>query len=74
MREFSNYATEQDKLANRDASLAVASMFILTAPASLWMTGGNGPLAEEVADLRGQIIALEKVSIQKSCRIQFEPL
>lgn len=71
-RELSVYATEQDKLANRDATLAVASIFIVTAPASLMMTGGNGPIADEVADLRGQVIAMEKVGIQKNCKIQFD--
>ena len=73
-QEYSTYALQQDKLANRDASLALASMFVVTAPASFFMTGGNGPLAEEVADLRGQLVALEKVNIRKNCRIQFDEL
>ncbi len=71
-RELLSYTPEQDKLANRDSNLALASMFIVTAPVSLFMSGGNGPLAEEIADLRGQLVAMEKASILKNCRIQFK--
>jgi hypothetical protein len=34
--------------------------------------GGDGPMAAELAQLKGQMVAIEQASIQKKCGIQFQ--
>jgi hypothetical protein len=41
-----------------------------------FLVGGDGPMAAELAQLKGQMVAIEQASIQRKCGIQFqrEPL
>jgi hypothetical protein len=59
-----------DKTAGNDgAQMAVG--LILFWPALLFLEGGDGPQAAEYARLKGEMEALEKVSIRKNCGISF---
>jgi hypothetical protein len=40
-------------------------------PAAFFV-GGERQVAAELANLKGQMVAIEQVSIQKKCNIQFE--
>lgn len=66
------YAVVQDRLAENDAILALSSAFIITLPTVFFLTGGNAATADQIAQLRGEIDAIEKVSITKDCPISFE--
>jgi hypothetical protein len=37
-----------------------------------FLVGGDGPMAAELAQLKGQMIAIEQASIQKKCGIKFQ--
>jgi hypothetical protein len=37
-----------------------------------FLVGGDGPMAAEFAQLKGQMVAIEQTSIQKKCGIQFQ--
>jgi hypothetical protein len=37
-----------------------------------FLVGGDGPMAAELAQLKGQMVAIEQASIQKKCGIQFQ--
>ena len=37
-----------------------------------FLVGGDGPLSAELAQLKGQMVAIEHASIQKKCGIQFQ--
>ena len=59
----------QDQQAENDAG-ATAISLILFWPA-MFFIGGDGATASEVARLKGEMDALEQVSIQKNCGIEF---
>jgi hypothetical protein len=40
-------------------------------PAAFFV-GGNGQTAAELAQLKGQMVAIEQASIQKKCAIEFQ--
>ena len=65
----SNAMGIQDKQAEDDAG-ATAISLILFWPA-LFFIDGDGANAQEVARLKGEMVALEQVSIQKNCGIEF---
>jgi hypothetical protein len=37
-----------------------------------FLVGGDGPMSAELAQLKGQMVAIEQASIQKKCGIQFQ--
>lgn len=37
-----------------------------------FLVGGDGPMAAELAQLKGQMVAIEQASIQKKCGIKFQ--
>jgi hypothetical protein len=37
-----------------------------------FLVGGDGPIAAELAQLKGQMVAIEHASIHKKCGIQFQ--
>jgi hypothetical protein len=37
-----------------------------------FLVGGDGPMTAELAQLKGQMVAIEQASIQKKCGIQFQ--
>jgi hypothetical protein len=37
-----------------------------------FLVGGDGQMASELAQLKGQMVAIEQASIQKKCGIQFQ--
>ena len=47
---------------------------VLFWPTLLFLEGGDGPEAQEYARLKGERDAIETVSIQKKCGIEFKPL
>lgn len=55
-----------EKMADDDAG-AMAVGLIVFWPALFLLEGGDGPEADEYARLRGEMDALQKVGIQKSC-------
>jgi len=59
----------QDQQAQADAG-ATAISLILFWPA-MFFIGGDGATASEVARLKGEMDALEQISIQKKCGIEF---
>jgi hypothetical protein len=58
-------AGAQDQKRSNDA---VAIVFW---PAA-FLVGGNGQTAAELANLKGEMVAVEQASIQKKCNIQFQ--
>ena len=50
-----------------DDSAQMAVGLILFWPALLFLEGGDGPQAQEYAQLRGQAEAIERVSIKRAC-------
>lgn len=59
-----------DKTAGNDSAQMAVGM-ILFWPALFFLEGGDGPEAAEYARLKGELDALESVSIQKNCGIKF---
>ena len=59
----------QDSQANKDNALTAATIIIFW-PAAFFI-GGDRANATEVARLKGEMDALEQVSIKKNCGIQF---
>lgn len=59
-----------DKTAGND-SAQMAVGLILFWPALFFLEGGDGPDAAEYARLKGELDALETVSIRKKCGIKF---
>ena len=47
---------------------------ILLWPTLFWLEGGDDERAPEYARLKGERDAIEKVSVQKRCGIQFQPI
>jgi hypothetical protein len=66
----SQLAGTQDEKATKDA-LAMGVGLIIFWPA-LFMVGGNDQQAAELSRIRGEMEALEQVSIRKQCGIRFQ--
>src|SRR5450631_3157635 len=60
----------QDQKRSNDG-LATAAAVVVFWPAAFFV-GGNGQTAAELAQLKGQMVAIEQASIQKKCGIQFQ--
>ena len=60
----------QDQKRSNDG-LATAAAIIVFWPAAFFV-GGNGQTAAELAQLKGQLAAIEQASIAKKCAIQFQ--
>lgn len=60
----------QDQKRTNDA-IATGVAIVVFWPAA-FLVGGDGPTAAELANLKGQMNAIEQASIQKKCGIQFK--
>ena len=60
----------QDQKRSND-QIATAAAIIVFWPAA-FLVGGDGPQAAELAQLKGQMNAVEQASIQKKCGIEFQ--
>lgn len=60
----------QDSARTRDAVATTAAVIIFW-PAA-FLVGGDKQTAAELAQLKGQMVAIEQASIQKKCGIQFQ--
>jgi hypothetical protein len=63
-------AGAQDQKATRDA-LATTAAVVIFWPAAFFV-GGNDQTTAELARLRGELEAIEQVSIKKRCSIEFQ--
>lgn len=68
-RRASEVAGAQDQKATNDAVVTGVALVVFW-PAA-FMLSGDGPTAAELSRLKGEMEALESVSIQKNCGIQF---
>ena len=59
-----------DKTAGNDSAQMAVGMLLFW-PTLFFLEGGDGPEAAEYARLKGEMEALEKVSIKKKCGIEF---
>ena len=62
----------QDQKRSND-QVATGIAIVVFWPAA-FLVGGDGPTATELAQLKGQMVAIEQASIQKKCGIQFQPI
>jgi hypothetical protein len=60
----------QDSKRTSDA-VATGVAIVIFWPAA-FLVGGDGPTASELAQLKGQMVAIEQASIQKNCTIAFQ--
>lgn len=60
----------QDDKRTKDG-LATAAAVVIFWPAAFFV-GGDGQTAAELANLKGQMVAVEQASIAKKCGIQFQ--
>ena len=60
----------QDSKRTND-QIATGVAIVVFWPAA-FVVGGDGPMAAELAQLKGQMVAIEQASIQKKCGIQFQ--
>ena len=60
----------QDQKRTSDA-VATGVAVVVFWPAA-FLVGGDGPMAAELANLKGQMVAVEQASVQKNCAIQFQ--
>jgi hypothetical protein len=60
----------QDQKRSND-QVATGIAIVVFWPAA-FLVGGDGPQAAELAQLKGQMVAVEQASIQKKCGIQFQ--
>ena len=60
----------QDSQRTKDAVATTAAVIIFW-PAA-FLVGGDKQTAAELAQMKGQLIAVEQASIQKKCNIQFQ--
>jgi hypothetical protein len=60
----------QDAKRTNDA-VATGVAIVIFWPAA-FLVGGDGPTAAELAQLKGQMVAIEQASIQKNCAIAFQ--
>jgi len=63
-------AGAQDQKATRDAIATTAAVVVFW-PAAFFV-GGNDQTTAELSRLRGELEAIEQVSIRKKCNIQFQ--
>jgi hypothetical protein len=63
-------AGTQDQKRSNDA-IATGVAVVVFWPAA-FLVSGDGPTASELAQLKGQSVAIEQASIQKKCGIQFQ--
>jgi hypothetical protein len=68
-RRASEVAGAQDSQASRD-TVATAVAVVIFWPAA-FMVGGDRNTAAELGRMKGELDAIEQVSIRKNCRIQF---
>lgn len=66
------HASLQKKADNDAAQMGVG--LVLFWPTLFFLEGGDGVEAQEYARLKGQRDAIESVSIQRKCGIEFEPI
>jgi hypothetical protein len=64
-------AGQQDSQATKDAVATTVGVIIFWP--TLFLIGGDKQNAAQLANLRGQMDAIEQTSIQKQCGIQFRP-
>jgi hypothetical protein len=60
----------QDSKRTND-QIATGVAIVVFWPAA-FLVGGDGPMAAELANLKGQMLAIEQASIQKQCGISFQ--
>jgi len=60
---------QDSKRSNDQVATGVA--IVVFWPAA-FLVGGDGPMAAELAQLKGQMVAVEQASIQKKCGIKFQ--
>jgi hypothetical protein len=60
---------QDSKRANDQIATGVA--IVVFWPAA-FLVGGDGPMAAELANLKGQMVAIEQAAIQKRCAISFQ--
>jgi hypothetical protein len=60
----------QDQKRTND-QIATTAAVIIFWPAA-FLVGGDGQLAAELANLKGQLVAIEQASILRNCGIQFQ--
>lgn len=63
-------AGAQDQKRSND-QIATGVAIVVFWPAA-FLVGGDGPMAAELAQLKGQMVAIEQASIMKKCGIQFQ--
>lgn len=71
-RNLDKYSKAQREIANRDAGVAGVTAMVLPLPTVFFLSGGNGPMADEIANTLGKIDAIERVSIRKDCPIDLQ--
>jgi len=65
-------AGAQDQKRSND-QVATGVAIVIFWPAA-FLVGGDGPMAAELSQLKGQMVAIEQASIQKKCGIQFQQI
>jgi hypothetical protein len=60
----------QDQKRSND-QIATGVAIVVFWPAA-FLVGGDGPIAAELAQLKGQMVAIEQASVHKKCGIQFQ--
>jgi hypothetical protein len=60
----------QDQKRSND-QIATGVAIVVFWPAA-FLVGGDGPIAAELAQLKGQMVAIEQASVMKKCGIQFQ--
>lgn len=63
-------AGAQDQKRSND-QIATAAAIVVFWPAAFFV-GGDGQVSAELAQLKGQMVAIEQASIQKKCGIRFQ--
>lgn len=71
-RNLQSYSDVQHQIAVNDDIIGGVAGFILLIPSVFYLSGGNGEVADEIGQLRGEIDTLERVSIQKNCPVVFQ--
>lgn len=71
-RRVSELHGNLEKTANNDAAQMGVGL-ILFWPALFFLEGGDGAQAQEYARLKGERDAIEQMSVQKKCSIDFQP-